>query len=263
MNVYILYGVTALGVLLSLFWLLFIFLGKSISRPEDGPQTIRFGTLEVKTNSVLGVLTASLVTAVLPLCLQFYLILHGVLPPMPPAVETGEPVCISLIGNYKLHFNYVFGEKDGTRLIARRGALKTASCEPTKEQGVFILKGEDTTDFDIEVLINGKYELVAMGTFDYPSELRIGENGKLISRTFDVPRDRPKLTHYYHLLEQKGVPTDINQIDGQIAKALETRAQIHIALVTKSCDPAIGKLGGRDTLAFICQDYTRVMVKTS
>jgi hypothetical protein len=263
MNIYILYGVTALGVLLSLFWMLFMFLGKSISSKDDGPQIIKLGTLEVKTNSVLGVLTASLVTAVLPLCLQFYLILAGILPPAQPEPETGEPMCKSLIGHYKLHFNYIFGEKDGMRLIARRGELRTASCESSKEKGIFILKGEDTTDFDIEVLINGKYELVATGTFDYPSQLRIGENGKLISRTFDVPPGNPKLTSYHHLLEQRGVPANIKEINGQIDKALELRAQKHIDLVTKSCDPAIGKLGGRDTLALICQDYTRVMVMTS
>lgn len=72
MNIYLIYSVTALGFFLSLFWMFFIFRGRSI----PGTQTIIWGKIEVKSNTVMGVLTASLATAVLPLCMQFYIYLN-------------------------------------------------------------------------------------------------------------------------------------------------------------------------------------------
>lgn len=175
MNIYLIYSVTALGVFLSLFWMLFLFLGRSI----PGTQTITWGKVEIKTNTVMGVLTASLVTAVLPLGMQFYMQLIRERPD-PPSAET---VCELLKGKYTLHFNY-FGEKDGIRLVARNGEWKANNCEPEKEH--FALKGDDSTKFDIEFFHKGRYQLVASGIFEYPSTLLIGENGKLISRTFKV-----------------------------------------------------------------------------
>ncbi|SCX59424.1 hypothetical protein [Nitrosospira sp. Nsp1] len=69
MNIYLIYSVTALGIFLSLFWMFFIFRGRSI----PGTHTITWGKIEIKTTTVLGVLTASLATAVLPLSMQFYM----------------------------------------------------------------------------------------------------------------------------------------------------------------------------------------------
>ena len=40
MNIYLIYIVTALGVLLSLFWMLFMFRGKAIAGTDDRQQTI-------------------------------------------------------------------------------------------------------------------------------------------------------------------------------------------------------------------------------
>ena len=153
MNDYIVYSVTALGILLSLFWMFFIFRGKSIAGTDNKPQTIRYRSLEVRTNSVLGVLTASLLTAVLPLILQFYLVLNGI--SAVPRPEFAKATCLSLRGDYKLRFSYVFAEKGEMRLIARSGKLRADTCEPA-EAGEFILRSGDTTQFEVEFLVNSR-----------------------------------------------------------------------------------------------------------
>ena len=87
MNIYLIYTVTALGVCLSLFWMLFIFRGRSI----PGTQTIVWGKIEIKTTTVMGVLTASLVTAVLPLSMQFYIYLSRA-DPLSSEIVGGKPL---------------------------------------------------------------------------------------------------------------------------------------------------------------------------
>jgi hypothetical protein len=261
MNINILYSVTALGFLLSLSSMLFIFLGKSIPGSDDKQQIIKVGWLEVKTNSAIGVLIASLIIAVLPLCLQTYLISIDKLQPL--GISVYEQ-CESLKGDYHLHFNYIFSEKDGTRLVARRGTWGAIACEPNIDETIVALKGEDTTEFDIEIFDNGTYQLVATGTFNYPSKVLIGKNGKLISRTFDVARDSAKITKHFpawiKLQELGSIPND-EYIEAKIDEALKIRADKHIGMVTNYCTPTYGEYGGRDILAFICQDYARIMVK--
>lgn len=79
-NIYIVYAVTTLGILLSLLWVLFLFLGKPTPESDKKNQMIRFGHLEIRTNAALGCLITSLFTAVLPLVSQFYLSLHASVP---------------------------------------------------------------------------------------------------------------------------------------------------------------------------------------
>lgn len=262
MNIYILYSVTALGIFLSLLSIFFIFfLGKSIPGSDNKQQIIKLGWLEVKTNSAMGVLSASLITAVLPLCLQTYLISIDKLQPLDISVYEQ---CELLKGDYHLHFNYIFSEKDGMRLVARGETWGAITCEPNVDKTIVALKGEDTTDFDIEIFDNGNYQLVATGTFNYPSEVLIGKNGKLISRTFDVARDSAKITKHFPMwkkLQELGSITNDKYIEAKIDEALKIRADKHIAMVTNYCTPTYGEYGGRDTLAFICQDYARIMVK--
>lgn len=81
MNIYILYIVTSLGLLLSLFWTLFLFLGKPVGGENDIRQAIRYGKLEVRTSLVLTNLAVSLVTAVVPLFLQSPLLFSGAVVP--------------------------------------------------------------------------------------------------------------------------------------------------------------------------------------
>jgi hypothetical protein len=232
--------------------MLFLFLGRSI----PGTQTIIWGKIEIKTNTVMGVLTASLVTAVLPLCMQFYIYINR---PQPDP-DLAMNVCESLKGKYTLHFNYIFGEKDGIRLVAREGEWKANNCVPEKEH--IALKGPDSTQFDIEFFHKGKYELVASGIFEYPSTLLIGENGKLISRSFKMAGNDTHIQKYYD--NWKKIISDevtMEEVEGAIEKALIVRANIHMQLLTKFCTPTIGDYGGKDALVFICQDYARVMIE--
>lgn len=270
MNDFVVYTVTALGVLLSLFSMLFIYLGKSIAGTDEKPQTIKYGKLEVTTNSVMGLITASLVTAVLPLCLQFYLILEGKTQPIVKTLPIeavkigqadGEEMCGLLKGIYKLHFNYVFSKEDGTEITAKKGIWKANTCEP-KQKGGFVLKGEDSTDFEIKILINNTYLPVAKGTFYYPSEVLIDEKGRPTSRIFEIARESRNLKIDEHVLEKHDLNKNRSFIEAEIKRALEIRDRKHDGMTTSYCAPAMGKMGERDTLAFICKDYTRVMVKS-
>ena len=209
MNPYILYSVTALGVLLSLFWMLFIFLGKSIAGTDDKPQIIKYGKLEVTTNSVIGVLTASLLTAVLPLCLQFYLILMGLLPPIAPEgisndLMSSKLKCESLIGNYMLFTPYEFLNKGDMKATVRWAVWNAHTCEKGESDGSYSLKGSDTTEHQIEFIINGRYEHVATTRTSYSSDVLIGKNGELISRTVHYPEVHPRPTLKREDLEKLG-----------------------------------------------------------
>jgi hypothetical protein len=260
---YFFYSVTALGFLLSILSMVLIFLGKSIPHSENKPQIIKFGWLEVKANSAIGILTASLITAVLPLCLLTYLLSIDKIPSESLAAEER---CELLKGKYQLHFNYIFSEKDGTRLVARKGMWNADTCTTNYSRTQFHLRGQDSTDFDIEILNDGIYQLVATGIFNYPAEVSINKNGELISRTFDVATSSTKIIKHYPAIKKAqklGLITEIDNIEEIIDEALKIRADKHISLVTNFCTPTFGKHGGRDTLAFICQDYTRVMVKNS
>lgn len=280
MNVYILYVVTTLGVLLSLFSILFVSRGKSIGA-DGSPQTIRFGGIEARTNLIMTLLIVSVMAAVLPLCLEFYLLLVGAIGvsqqapeaaptseiiPMPeiaPALNAigSERICEALKGKYRLHFDYVFSEGAGTRLTAKGASWNATSCEPSKEAGNFILKGEESTDYDIEVIIKDKYERVATGTYTYSSEVLIGATGRLISRVFEIAKDPPRLERYHLKLEKNGLIKDQNDIDKKIKTALEIRDKKYEGMTTKYCTPALSTTAGRTVFVFICEGYTRVMVK--
>lgn len=66
------YGVTVLGFLLCIFFMVLIVLGKKSVGEPGSPQVIKFKDLEFKTNSALMLLVVSVVVAALPLLLQHY-----------------------------------------------------------------------------------------------------------------------------------------------------------------------------------------------
>lgn len=85
----------------------------------------------------------------------------------------GERLCDTLSGKYTLRQEYLFienPERDGrsTATIDDNATTWNAQyCIPNKENGGFILKGKDKTEFKIEVIINGKYEQVATVRYSY------------------------------------------------------------------------------------------------
>ena len=53
-------------------------------------------------------------------------------------------------------------------------------CVPNKRNGDFILEGEDETVFDIQAIINGKYERIGTAKYIYGSEVHIKKDGTLL-----------------------------------------------------------------------------------
>ncbi|MEO8787157.1 MAG: toll/interleukin-1 receptor domain-containing protein, partial [Chitinophagaceae bacterium] len=111
----------------------------------------------------------------------------------------GEKLCHSLIGKFTLHQNYIFvetHEKDA-RSTATRATWNAQGCVPNKRNGDFVLKGEEDTDFDIEAIIDGKYERIATARYLYGSEVNIRKDGTLVGRSFDAVLDAKSLTPFY------------------------------------------------------------------
>lgn len=246
--------------------MLFIFLGKSIAGTDDKPQTIKFNNLEFKANSVVGILTASLLTAVLPLILQFYIAVNY--PPLSAKVDqkdtvslevvSGESRCISLKGPYKLFAEYEFVKLGNIKATVRNGTWDATTCNAGQD-GFYILRGKDTSHHEIEVMIDGRWEHVATTITNYNSDVLIDKQGKLIKRTFqyvDGPA-RPKL--FENVLENRGLGKYEDYINRKIDEYVKERDSKISVLKTKSCYPALFDNDGFTLLAFLCQDYTRAM----
>src|SRR5690242_1068851 len=175
----------------------------------------------------------------------------------------GKSLCQSLVGSYGLHQSYVFTAGVDTRSIATHANWKATGCEYNNKNNVFVLKGEELTDFDIEVIINNKYERVATATYVYTSAVSISKDGKLLGRTFETIKNPQDLKKTPKDRNGKSLDEYEKFIDEKIKEVIEIRAQKHKDLRTKTCTPTLGEMGGRITVAFICLDYTRAMVKIS
>jgi hypothetical protein len=125
------------------------------------------------------------------------------------------------------------------------------------------LTGEEVTDFDIEVIINNKYERVATATYIYTSEVSISKDGKLLGRNFETIRIPQRLKKVYKDRNGRNLQKYETFIDEKIKEVLEIRGEKHKEMRTKYCTPALGETGGRVAIAFVCQGYTRAMVKIS
>jgi hypothetical protein len=68
--------VTGLGVLLVIFTLLAISMGKKLVKGKDDPQEIEFKGLKLRTNSMIMLLLVSVIVAVSPLLLMAYIQTH-------------------------------------------------------------------------------------------------------------------------------------------------------------------------------------------
>jgi hypothetical protein len=67
------YIVTVVGILLCVFFVIFIFAGKRLAGDKGGPQIIKYKGLELQTNSIITMLLVSVAVTVLPLILLSYL----------------------------------------------------------------------------------------------------------------------------------------------------------------------------------------------
>ena len=261
MDIYLSYGVTALGAVLSIFWMVIFSQGKSIPGTEDKPETrIKFGQLELTTNSVLAGLIASLVTAVTPLSLQFVKYPNSTVSPE----VTGESRCNSLKGLYKLYTDYVFIEEENIRdtVVTATGSWNNATtwkadtCEDKKD-GSYVLKGNDISYHKIELIVNDKYEHVSTTVAKYRSEVLIDKNGSLITRTFQYIEEQEKPVLIKNVVERlKGKEEYIRNKMDDYEKIRDKRLA---DLRTKRCYPALFKNEATTMLAFACFQYTRAM----
>ena len=181
----------------------------------------------------------------------------------------GESMCHSLLGKYTLHQNYIFvetAEKDA-RSTATDATWKATDCILSKTRnGDFILKGVDQTEFDIEAIIDNKYERIATAKYIYGSEVHIREDGTLLGRSFDAALnaeslDAETLTPFYKDAYGNGFNKSQSFIDKKIKDIVKLRNEKHRIIKTSPCIPTHGETGGKTTLTFICPGYTRTMVK--
>ena len=175
----------------------------------------------------------------------------------------GERLCHSLLGNYTLHQNYIFvetHEKDA-RSTATNATWKAIGCIPNKRNGDFILKGEEDTDFDIEAVIDGRYGRIATAKYLYGSEVHIRKDGTLVGRSFDAALDAKTIKKFYKDGRRNSFNRSESFLDKKIDEIVELRNEKHRKIKTSPCIPMVGETGGKIAIAFVCQGYTRTMVK--
>jgi hypothetical protein len=175
----------------------------------------------------------------------------------------GESLCNSLVGNYALHQNYVFTEGIDTRSVATNAAWKAIRCEYNPRQSNYILRGEEDTDFEIEAIINGKYERIATAKYHYNSEVFISKDGTLLGRSFEAVLHPKDINKNYKDRYGNGFNKPDGFIDKKIDEVIDLRNKKHKELKTTPCIPALGTTGGRVAVAFVCEGYTRTMIKMS
>ncbi|BAW80270.1 hypothetical protein TAO_0900 [Candidatus Nitrosoglobus terrae] len=177
----------------------------------------------------------------------------------------GESVCKKLLGNYSLYQSYLFIEtlKKDARSTALDGAWRETYCHPDPEnEGGFILKGKDDTTFDIEAIIEGKYEQLAIVRYIYNSYVRIKKDGTLAGRFFEIASEQTGFTQY--TVDKDGNkfnPLLKDTIDEKIKEIIKLRDENHRIRRTKPCTVMQGEIGGKTAIAFACQSYTRIMIK--
>ena len=180
-----------------------------------------------------------------------------------PESPKGEVVCNSLLGKCKLDQEYTFSyEKDAKSIANINTFWHAEKCIYVQKDDQYILSGTEYTDFDIEIPIEDKYIRIATITIKYPSEVRINNtDGKLVSRFFNAMTEPENVKKYPTGKDKKGPELNDDFIDQKIKEVLNFRDEKHNLLQTKGCEPAKGDKEHRLALAFICHDYTRVMVK--
>jgi hypothetical protein len=116
------YCITALGTLLCLFSMVFIFLGKKIAGGSGTPQVVNFKGLEVRTDAVVMLFIVSVLVVALPLLLLHYR-------PLPTPIVATPPVPAKFYITGNVH------QPDGSPLEgAQVQVLKNGSIQNVNEQ---------------------------------------------------------------------------------------------------------------------------------
>jgi hypothetical protein len=179
-------------------------------------------------------------------------------------LKNGKYVCNSLRGNYRLDQRYTFVEENGYRSVANVDSTWSAKeeCEYDKDNNLYILKGIDTTFFDVEVFINKKYVPIATVKQDYESRVFISSDGKLIGRKFKATTYPPDEKNITQIHNDDTVGFTESLIIEKAKEVMGYRNKKHKQLETKGCYPLLGVKGGNTAIAFVCADYIRVMERS-
>lgn len=176
--------------------------------------------------------------------------------------ESSENVCESLKGSYhqQPYTEYIYIDKEGIKAMSHDGSWTADSCEPGKQEGEFILKGEEKAAHKVEIKSHCEYKQIATSTFTYTSEVTIGKDGKLHSRKISYPLgNQPDIQDDIDDKISKSIDKDdikqkLDKYRGFLTEKLRDS--------TMKCTATMGKnTENLDVLAFICPSYIRVMVK--
>lgn len=243
--------------------MLFIFKGKPIAGAGTGAEYIVWGKFKIRMNSVTTLFIVSLLTATLPLGLEFYLVIKGcILDHSYKPGTVSERKCESLKGEYKLSQYYEFINAGGLKATARTGSWVANTCEAL-ERGFVVLKGNDETTYHLVVIVGNKFEDVGVTTINYRSNVLIDRDGKLISRTVHYEK-KPLAVFDPVSLERRGFTTEEKSfITDRLKEYKLLHDERHDFLKTKSCSPALSENNGSTLLAFVCYDYTRAMQRVN
>jgi hypothetical protein len=176
--------------------------------------------------------------------------------------QQGNIVCNKLRGKYALDHKYTFIEGTNARSVATSATWVAKSCEFSREDNEWILEGDETTDFDVEMNVKGKWVRIARATYNYSSRVRISADGIPLGRTFTavlLPTGEPKW------FDKDNNGNSLNLTREEMKAAFDAitalRNERHEKMITAPCDTATRKKNGALTVLFTCGDYTRVMVK--
>jgi hypothetical protein len=175
----------------------------------------------------------------------------------------GAAVCESLMGEYGLYQKYVFLESQDVRSVSTKAKWSAADCKYDQKHNAYVLRGEEKTDFDVEMIINNKYERIARAVYQYKSQVLIGKDGTLLGRSFEAVLTPTEVIYFQQDADGNDLPVSDEIITKKFKLVTQLRDDRHHNLTTDPCIPAIGKTGGRTSIAFVCRGYTRTMVKIS
>ena len=132
-------------------------------------------------------------------------------------------LCHFLI-HHTLHQNYIFVETEPKRMpVTTNETWNAIECVPNKRNGDFILKGEDETDFDIEAIIEGRYEQIATVKYTYGSEVHIRKDGILVGRSFDATLDAKSIAPFNKNARGNNFNKPKSFIDDKIKEMIKLR----------------------------------------
>lgn len=188
--------------------------------------------------------------------------------------------CKLFDGNYNLYQRYIFKDKDEYRIVANKTRADWKDIQCREEDNEIVLEGKDETYFEIESVIEGKFEAIAEVLYSYPSTVTLDKSTYAGKRRFGNSeqtyiniknrlkteseleiKSNEKLT--FHLKNNEQVWLDISE--GSRREKIETAIkELNKNFNDKkphNCHVAVGEIDRKIVFAFICQEYTRIMMR--